>query len=79
MRAVYRTPLRHLAGLVSPEKGAEHLVWLAEGSPGSDWVSGEYYEKHKPARTNPQASDAVLAARLWGTSAEMVGLPGAEH
>ncbi|WP_454084158.1 SDR family NAD(P)-dependent oxidoreductase [Georgenia sp. Marseille-Q6866] len=76
MRLIYRTPLRHLSGVVSPEKGAELLVHLTEGTPGRDWVSGEFYVRHKIARTNPQASDAALAAALWDRSAEMVGLAG---
>lgn len=77
MRFLYRTPLARLAGFLTPEQGAEPLVWLAEGTPGRDWVSGEYYEKKKVAATNPQAADAQLAADLWVRSAEMVGLPGA--
>lgn len=76
MRFLYRTPLSRLAGFLTPEQGAEPLVWLAEGTPGRDWVSGEYYEKQKVAATNPQAADAQLAADLWSTSAEMVGLAG---
>ncbi len=76
MRLVYRNPIgRTLTGLISPEKGAEPLVWLAEGTPGTDWVSGEYYEKKKIAKTNPQAADAKLAAELWDKSADMVDLP----
>jgi NAD(P)-dependent dehydrogenase (short-subunit alcohol dehydrogenase family) len=75
MRALYRNPVgRLLSGLVSPEKGAEPLIWLAEGAPGRDWVSGQYYEKNKIAKTNPQADDAALAASLWDKSADMVGL-----
>ena len=74
MRLVYRTPLRHVAGLITPEKGAEPLVHLVEGAPGTDWISGEYYERGRPARTNPQAADPVLAARLWSASADRVGL-----
>lgn len=77
MRFLYRTPLARLAGFLTPEQGAEPLVWLAEGTPGRDWVSGEYYEKKKVAATHPQAADAQLAADLWARSAEMVGLPGA--
>ena len=77
MRFLYRTPLSRLAGFLTPEQGAEPLVWLAEGTPGRDWVSGEYYEKKKVAATNPQAADAQLAADLWDTSAQMVGLAGA--
>lgn len=75
MRVVYRTPLRHLAGFIGPEKGARPLVELAEGTPGRDWVSGAYYEKGRVARTNPQASDRALAAALWDRSAELVGAP----
>ena len=78
MRLVYHSPLRHLTGLVGPEKGAELLVRLAEGTPGRDWVSGEYYERRGIARTNPQASDVRLAAALWERSAELVGLGAPE-
>jgi NAD(P)-dependent dehydrogenase (short-subunit alcohol dehydrogenase family) len=74
MRWVYQTPLRRLAGLISPEEGAATLVWLAETEPGIDWTSGEFYEKLQVARTNPQASDAELARILWDRSAELVGL-----
>ncbi|MFJ1746695.1 SDR family NAD(P)-dependent oxidoreductase [Streptomyces sp. NPDC088116] len=72
--------LRHITGnrlarafLITPEKGAEQLVWLAEGRPGTDWVSGTYYEKRKPAkRNNPQALDADLARELWDRSEELL-------
>ncbi|GAA2483299.1 SDR family NAD(P)-dependent oxidoreductase [Winogradskya humida] len=51
---------------ITAEKGADQLVWLAEGRPGTDWVSGTYYERRKPARRpNPQALDAALARELW--------------
>ena len=74
MRFIYQTPLRRLTGLISPEKGAEPLVWLADGIPGRDWVSDECYEKQTIAKTNPQAGDAQLAADLWEKSVDMVGL-----
>ncbi|MBO1752828.1 SDR family NAD(P)-dependent oxidoreductase [Actinotalea sp. BY-33] len=73
MRWVYRTPLRHLV-LTSPEAGADTLLWLARGIPGHDWAPGEYYEKRRPTRTNPQADDGALAAALWEESARLVGL-----
>jgi NAD(P)-dependent dehydrogenase (short-subunit alcohol dehydrogenase family) len=73
MRFIYHTPLKHLV-LTSPEKGARNLVWLINGTPGSDWVSGEYYEKKKAAKTNPQAGDAALAREFWNLSADMLGL-----
>lgn len=72
MRFVYHTPLRHL--LTSPEKGAETLVWLAEGAPGRDWRSGEYYEKKRVARTNPLGYDDSLARTLWERTAELLGI-----
>lgn len=73
MRWVYHTPLRRV--LLSSAKGADTLVWLAEGEAGRDWRSGEYYEKRKVVPTNPQAYDDALARSLWERSAEMVGLP----
>ncbi|GAA1165479.1 SDR family NAD(P)-dependent oxidoreductase [Nesterenkonia sandarakina] len=74
LRFIYQTPLGRMTGLISPEQGALPLVWLAEGESGREWVSGEYYEKQKIAKTNPQAADAQLAAGLWDKSAEFVGL-----
>ncbi|MFD3456623.1 SDR family NAD(P)-dependent oxidoreductase [Streptomyces sp. NPDC058691] len=74
MRPIYSNPLSRLA-MVSPEKGARQLVWLAETTPGTEWQSGTYYENHKPARrNNPQADDSGLGRRLWDRSAELVGL-----
>jgi NAD(P)-dependent dehydrogenase (short-subunit alcohol dehydrogenase family) len=61
------------AMLITPEKGADQLVWLAESRPGVDWESGAYYEKRKPAkRINPQALDTDLARRLWDRSEELL-------
>jgi len=74
MRWVYQTPLKRLAGLISPEQGAITLVWLAETTPGDAWESGEFYEKLQVARTHPQAADSELARALWERSAELVGL-----
>ena len=72
-RFVYHTPLKRLF-LITPEKGAERLTWLAEGSPGSTWQAGEYYEDNKVASTNEQANDISLAQQLWERSAAMVDL-----
>ena len=73
MRFVYITPLKHLV-LIGPDKGSVTMVWLAEGTAGTDWQSGKYYAKKKIARSNKQAYDAVLAKSLWEKSASMVGL-----
>lgn len=73
MKRIYNNRIGR-AFMVSPEKGAEQLVWLAESTPGTDWVSGTYYEKRRPAkRTHPQAGDDNLARRLWERSTELVG------
>ncbi|MFS8198541.1 SDR family NAD(P)-dependent oxidoreductase [Streptomyces sp. CWNU-52B] len=58
--------------LTTPEKGADQLVWLAEGRPGTDWESGGYYEKRKPAKTSAQAADPDLARRLWDRSEKLL-------
>jgi NAD(P)-dependent dehydrogenase (short-subunit alcohol dehydrogenase family) len=73
MRFVYHSPLKRLL-TISPHQGAAGLVWLAEGTPGSTWRSGGYYEKDKQARTNAQADDTRLAQQLWDRSAAMLGL-----
>ena len=70
MRFIYRTALRRV--LISPEKGADTLVWLATARPGVDWTSGEYYSKRTITKANAQASDPVLARELWERSAAMV-------
>ncbi|TFC42495.1 SDR family NAD(P)-dependent oxidoreductase [Cryobacterium sp. TMT1-21] len=70
MRLIYRTPLKRL--LLGAEQGADTLVWLATAKPGTDWVSGEYYEKRVIQKANKQAYDPALAAALWEQSAALV-------
>jgi NAD(P)-dependent dehydrogenase (short-subunit alcohol dehydrogenase family) len=73
MRRIYTSRISR-AFMATPEKGASQMVCLAETTPGTDWQSGTYYEKHKPARrTNPQALDPDLARQLWDRSAELLG------
>ncbi|MEX5234930.1 SDR family NAD(P)-dependent oxidoreductase [Kocuria arenosa] len=76
LRYLYRTRLgRRL--MITPEQGAETLVWLAEGAAGRDWRSGGYYVKKRPARAPSRAADDALADALWQRSAELAGLtPG---
>jgi NAD(P)-dependent dehydrogenase (short-subunit alcohol dehydrogenase family) len=57
--------------LSSPEKGADTLVFLAEGTPGADFPSGEYFVKRKVARAKKEAYDTSLAAQLWDRSVSM--------
>jgi NAD(P)-dependent dehydrogenase (short-subunit alcohol dehydrogenase family) len=72
----YHTPLARLF-TITAEKGAVGLIWLAEGVPGTTWQSGTYYDKNKPARSAPQASDPELAKQLWDRSAALLGLTAA--
>jgi len=69
MRLIYRTPLKRF--LMPPEQGADTLTWLATATPGTDWISGEYYEKRVVQKANPQAYDPALAAALWARSEAM--------
>jgi NAD(P)-dependent dehydrogenase (short-subunit alcohol dehydrogenase family) len=70
MRFVYQTVLKRM--LISPEKGADTLVWLASTAAGVDWQSGEFYEKRRVQSANSQAADAGLATALWERSVDMV-------
>jgi NAD(P)-dependent dehydrogenase (short-subunit alcohol dehydrogenase family) len=70
MRLVYQSALKRM--LISPEKGADTLVWLAGTTAGVDWQSGEYYEKRTVQSANSQAADAGLATALWERSIDLV-------
>lgn len=60
----------------TPQKAAGQLVWLAEGRPGTDWESGVYYERRKPAkRIHPQTRDSNVARQLWDESMHLLKLP----
>lgn len=59
--------------LVTPARGADTLVWLADGTPGVTWQSGGYYANRRLASTTPLAADAQLARRLWESSQLLVG------
>ena len=58
---------------LSPAKGARTSVYLAS-SPAVEGVTGEYFDKCKPAKTRRWAQDAEAAQRLWQVSEELVGL-----
>lgn len=73
MRFLTTNPLSRSILLTTPEKGAEQLVWLAEGQPGLDWVSGEFYAKKIAGKgLNPLGDDADLAYRLWERSEQLL-------
>jgi NAD(P)-dependent dehydrogenase (short-subunit alcohol dehydrogenase family) len=58
---------------ISPEKGAETIVYLAS-SPDVNEVSGEYFYKCRPAAPTAAARDDAAAKRLWTASAEIAGI-----
>ncbi len=56
---------------ISPEAGADTLVWLAE-NPGAE--TGGYYRKRKIRKPSSGSRDLRLARLLWQRSAEALGL-----
>jgi NAD(P)-dependent dehydrogenase (short-subunit alcohol dehydrogenase family) len=69
-RHAYKTLLNRF--MLTPDQGADTLLWLVNGTAGKDWISGAYYYKRALAKANPQAYDAELARRLWEQSEELV-------
>jgi NAD(P)-dependent dehydrogenase (short-subunit alcohol dehydrogenase family) len=60
---------------ISPDKGAETLVYLAS-SPEVSRVSGGYFYKCRPATPTAPARDDESAKRLWAASAKLAGIDG---
>lgn len=73
VRMFYESALRRLF-MISPEKGADTLVWLATSTPGHDWAPAAFYVKRKRRTTSRQAGDAALARKLWDFSERAVGV-----
>ncbi|MGY4305601.1 NAD(P)-dependent dehydrogenase (short-subunit alcohol dehydrogenase family) [Bradyrhizobium sp. USDA 4369] len=70
MRLFYHSPLKYLI-TISPERSAQRLTRLAEGTAGADWQLGECYSGRKPM---PVAfkDDGTAARRLWERSETFV-------
>ena len=58
---------------ISPEKGAETIVYLAS-SPDVDALSGEYFYECRPVTPTAAARDDAAAKRLWMESAKIAGI-----
>ena len=58
---------------ISPEKGAQTIVYLAS-SPDVGAISGEYFYKCRPATPTAGGRDDAAAKRLWMESAEIAGI-----
>lgn len=61
---------------ISPEKGADTLVYLA-ASPDVAAVSGEYFEKRRPVVPSSEARDDPAARKLWRETARLAGIADA--
>jgi NAD(P)-dependent dehydrogenase (short-subunit alcohol dehydrogenase family) len=58
---------------ISPQKGADTLVYLAS-SPEVANVSGGYFYKCRPATPSKEAQDNAAAQRLWLETARLAGI-----
>lgn len=58
---------------LSPEKGAETILWLA-AAPEAAGQSGGYFDRRQPATPSPAAQDESAAERLWDASARLAGV-----
>jgi retinol dehydrogenase 14 len=59
--------------MISPEKGASRIVYLAT-SPEVDGKTGGYYENNVERAPARLAQDEAVAKRLWDESARLTGL-----
>jgi NAD(P)-dependent dehydrogenase (short-subunit alcohol dehydrogenase family) len=66
-------PVINLKG-VSPQTGADTVVWLAT-SPDVAGRSGGYYHKRRLLQPSVAAADDQSASKLWKLSAELTDLP----
>ena len=57
----------------TPAQGAATSIYLAS-SPEVDGVTGVYFAKGRPAKSNKLSYDRDVVARLWQVSAGLVGL-----
>ncbi len=66
----YNSFLRY--ALLTPEQGADTMIWLASTTPEIDWLPGGYYANRLLSGYNPQAANPDLARKLWDISAAMI-------
>jgi len=59
---------------ITPEKGADSILWLARG--GAPEATGQYFAKRKPADMTPAAQSDEGATRLWQVSEDLVAQTG---
>ncbi|HXU99370.1 MAG TPA: SDR family oxidoreductase, partial [Caulobacteraceae bacterium] len=59
--------------MLTPEKGADTLVWLAS-SPDVEGKSGGYYARRRLTQPSAAGRDDAAAARLWAESEKIAGM-----
>ncbi|MBN9644410.1 SDR family NAD(P)-dependent oxidoreductase [Corynebacterium mendelii] len=62
--------------LLHPERAAERLTALANGTVGVDFVPGGYYSNNQPVRTHELAYDDGITAAVWNTTLELINDSG---
>jgi len=61
--------------MITAEQGGANLAHFATGTPGIDWVSGQFYDDHWNLTPLPrQARDDSVVDAHWELSARLVGL-----
>jgi len=75
IKLVYGTPARVLLP-TTPVKGADTMVFLAEGAPGVDFTPGAYLIRRRASATRACVDDIRLADALWQRSEHWLGLDG---
>ena len=63
VKLCYHSPLKYLF-TITPTSSAKRLVWLANGTPDKDYISGEVYSKKKPMKVKFK-DDGTVSKRLW--------------
>jgi retinol dehydrogenase-14 len=73
--AVIRRLLMPFARLLmkEPQEGAATSIHVAS-APGLEQVTGTFFAKSKPKTSSRRSYDRAAAVRLWGLSADLVGL-----
>jgi len=71
--AFYASPAAKLLP-VTPARGADTLVFLAEATPGVDFPPGGYLVRRRPAPTRACVRDVRLADALWRQTEHLLGL-----
>ena len=56
---------------ISPQRGAETSIYLAS-SPALEDVTGQYFDKQRPAKSSPASYDVAAQRRLWEISEQLV-------